>query len=122
VAVLPLFALVLTELVVRLPRRLRLGVAALSVWSVLITASLVRSVRSAEVTLAVDPFSMHAPIFRIAGELFPDYRAWGGQTILLTLAWLALGSAALVGLIRRRDGILPQHAMAEDGHGTLAEP
>jgi hypothetical protein len=102
VAVLPLFALVLTELVVRLPRPVRLGVAALGVWSVLITASLVQSVRTDEVTLAVDPFGMHAPIFRFARELFPDYRAWGGQTILLTLAWLALGSTALVGFVSRR--------------------
>jgi hypothetical protein len=110
VAVLPLFALVLTVLASRLvegqgralPLRVHyiasVALLVLGVWSVVNTVGLVISARGSEVVLAVDPFLMSFESFRLIAPLFPDYRAWGSETVVLTVAWLIAG-VSLMGLL-----------------------
>jgi hypothetical protein len=106
VTVLPLFALALTVLVERLPAVQRGGVALLAVGTLLTTAALTRSVGAGEVTLAVDPFNMPAWLFRQTAVLFPNYTAWGLDTVVRTTAWLTVGGGCLLALAWREYGVL----------------
>ncbi|HLF79261.1 MAG TPA: hypothetical protein VJB57_17405, partial [Dehalococcoidia bacterium] len=100
-AVVPLFSLVIVTLLTQLPMMLRWGVATLALLSVLTTVALTEATRSGEVRLAVAPFDMQAPGFQLAGRLFPNYQAWNLETVVLTLAWLALLAAGLIWSLRR---------------------
>jgi hypothetical protein len=99
-AVFPLFALVLAELALRLPRAGRILVGGLAVISMLFVAGLVQAGRAGEVTLAVDPFEMSSAAFRASAWLFPDYRAWTDGTVVRTAAWLLAGAAFALWLQR----------------------
>ncbi|MGD9892323.1 MAG: hypothetical protein AB7U18_13640, partial [Dehalococcoidia bacterium] len=96
IVVYPLFPLVLTLVLMRLPRALRIPAAAVALYSLLVTALLVASVRAGETAVAVNPFDMRAWPFRMAGPLFPQYTAWGVDTVVLTILWLGVGTAVLV--------------------------
>jgi hypothetical protein len=115
--VLPLFALVLTNLALRVPST-RLLIAALGLGSLAITAALYRSVHDAPYRLAVDPFDMQAWPFRAIAFLFPDYRAWDGETVLLTLVWLALFLATAAWLRNREFGPVLQRARLRPTSGS----
>lgn len=99
-AVFPLFALVLTELALRLPRAGRAVLGGLGIASLVFVAGLTRAARAGEVTLAVDPFEMSSVVFRAAAVLFPDYRVWTEGTVAGTAAWLASGGVFAVWLQR----------------------
>jgi hypothetical protein len=99
VAVLPLFALVLTVLASRLDSPLWLGLLGLGAWSILNTVGLVMATRGGEVTLAVDPFLMDFGLFRWVAPLFPDYRSWGAETVGLTVGWLIAALLVAVALL-----------------------
>lgn len=96
IVVYPLFPLVLTLTLLRLPQVLRVPAALAALYSLLVTVLLVRSAGAGEVAIAVNPFDMSAWPFRVAGSLFPQYTAWGADTVLLTFLWLGLGTAALL--------------------------
>jgi hypothetical protein len=96
VVVFPLFALVLTHLVLRIPRWLRVAGGVLAGYSIVVTALLLLAVRRGEVTLAVDPADMQAVLFQSAARFFPDYRWWTFETNALTACWLVAGIGALV--------------------------
>jgi hypothetical protein len=99
-AVLPLCPLPLVLLCLRLSPRLRLLMAALAVYTLAITATLVVAARSGQVTLAVDPFDLDSGLFQAPARLFPQYTAWGNDTALLTIAWFTLGSVLTLALYR----------------------
>ena len=94
--VVPLLAWPLTELLLRAPRWARGGLGALAVYSALVTAALARAAIAHEVRLAVDPFELHAALFRLAAPLFPDYREWTPLASALHVGWL-LGGLWLTG-------------------------
>ena len=100
-AVLPLFALVLTALFTRLALSGRLAMGGLGAASLGTTALLTRSVNRGEVTLAVDPFDMPSALFQVSAHLFPNYTAWTVETVALTAAWLTAGTALLLTLYAR---------------------
>jgi hypothetical protein len=102
--VLPLSVLPIALLIERLPRRLRIGAAALAIYSVAVTGALMLAARAGEVVLAVDPFEMGSPLFRLPALLFPDYRTWGAETVVLTVAWLALAAIGLAAVAWREYG------------------
>jgi hypothetical protein len=101
VAVLPLFTLVLVVLIEALPRFFRWAVGLLGAWSVAITMALARAASNGEIRLAVDPFDMSSPVFQVPAGLFPNYVAWGEDTVVLTAGWLALSIAVLIWLTWR---------------------
>lgn len=79
----------------------------LSAWSVCISVATVLSARTGGIRLAVDPFDLGFPL--AWRGLFPDFRQFGAQEILLSLAWaVALGVIA-IGTRRR-----PTRASAGD--------
>ncbi|MGE0060090.1 MAG: hypothetical protein AB7T32_19080 [Dehalococcoidia bacterium] len=88
--ILPLFALVLTNLLLRLPKPVWMLPALLSLASLATTLSLYRAVHDGPWRLAVDPFAMKASLFHWAQRLYPDYRFWDDFTLRATLIWLAL--------------------------------
>lgn len=90
VTVLPLFVVAVALAVDAAPRWGRGVAACLGAYGILITAGLARSALTGEVTIAVDPFDMSYPPFQGLSWLFPDYRAWTGETWALTAAWLIL--------------------------------
>lgn len=97
--VFPFFALAIALLLQRVPR-LRLPAALLAAWSVLVTFALHQAASRGEVTLAVDPFDMTSPLFSAPAGIFPSYAAWGMDTVLLTVGWLALGALGLYSVMR----------------------
>jgi hypothetical protein len=117
-AVFPLFAFVLTELLIRAPRFARIGVAALAAYSAVIVVALVVATRGGEVTLAVDPFDMSPEVFQAAAPLFPNYVSWTADTVMRTLAWVSAG-LALMSLIVWRE-FQPSRWWGGDGRGTAA--
>ncbi|MPZ47957.1 MAG: hypothetical protein GEU75_01340 [Dehalococcoidia bacterium] len=126
-AVLPLFVLVIVALIEALPRLLRAGMALLGVYSLAVTGALILASRSQEIRLAVDPFDMNATVFQITAPLFPQYTAWGLETVLLTIAWLTIGIATLFGLTLRAHGealtalaARPRHAQPGTRSGIVA--
>jgi hypothetical protein len=96
--VLPLFALVLAHLLLRLPKPAWALPCLLGLASLATTVSLYRAVHDGPYRLAVDPFDLQAPVFRWTRGLFPDYRAWDAETVALTVCWLVIliGSTALL--------------------------
>ena len=66
--------------------------------TLLVTVLLVRSAGAGEVAIAVNPFDMSAWPFRVAGPLFPQYTAWGADTVLLTILWLGAGTITILTL------------------------
>lgn len=102
-AVFPLFAFVLAELALRLPRAGRMFLGGLGLTSIVFVVGLVQAERAGEVVVAVNPFEMSSAAFRAAAWLFPDDRAWTGGTVIRTAAWLAAGGAFAVWL--QRDAI-----------------
>jgi hypothetical protein len=119
VAVLPLFALALTVLMSRLARPLQIAAGVLAMHSLAITGALVAAARSGEVTLAVDPWAMDSIFFRAFSRLFPDYRTWTNETVLLTAFWLALGFALTSYLIWTRHGQSGRRFRPSAGHATV---
>ena len=94
--VFPLLPFVLVAAWQKAPAWLRAVGAGAAAYSVLITVVLYRAASGGEVTLAVDPFALRSEVFRLPGALFPDYRIWTRETILLSAAWvLALGVCAV---------------------------
>jgi hypothetical protein len=106
--VLPLMPLVLTILLTQVTPALRAVVGTLGVWSVATTAALARAAGSGEVTLAVDPFALRSFVFNATSPLFPDYRAWSSETVLLTIIWLLLLAATTVACARMAGLTLPR--------------
>jgi hypothetical protein len=86
--VLPLFAIVIVNLLLRLPRSALLVVAVLSIATLLNTASLYHAVHDGPQRLAFDPFTMKAWFWDWTAQLFPDYRFWDAYTWQRTIAWL----------------------------------
>ena len=87
ITVLPLFALPMALLLMRLPTWGRLAVGLMGLHTLAITAALVIAGHTNEITIAVDPFNMKAPLFQVISPIFPDYRHWTIQTWLLTGVW-----------------------------------
>ena len=112
VVVLPLFPLALTPLIAGLPAAGKLFAAGLGAVSLYVTVALQRAVAGAEVTLAVDPFDLDAPLFRALASLFPSYQQWSAETVVLTIGWLALLAVALGAVLRRAYGGEPGVASA----------
>ena len=110
VTVLPLFVVAVALAVDAAPRWGRGLAACLGAYGVLITAGLARSALSGEVTIAVDPFDMSYPPFQGLSWLFPDYRAWTGETWALTAAWLILIALSL--------GLAVRHGRNRSGKTT----
>ena len=106
VTVLPLLAWPLTEVLLRASRWARVGIGLLALYSTLVTAALTRASMAHEVRLAVDPFDLHAALFRLAAPLFPDYRAWTLATSALHVGWLLVG-LVLLGVAIRAAGPYP---------------
>lgn len=96
IAVFPLFAVVLTVSAAHAPRPVQVAGGVLAAWSLVITGALIVAARSGEVTLAVDPFAMHAAPFRLLSPFFPDYSWWSIETNVLNMFWLALLAAATI--------------------------
>lgn len=94
VVALPAMVVLLAAGVSRLPR----AALALSAWSVAIAAATVWSARTGGIRLAVDPFSLGAPL--PPAVAFPDYRTFGARTIALSLLWAT--GLGLVGYATRR--------------------
>jgi len=87
ITVLPLFPLPMTLLLMRLPTWGRLAVGLMGLYTFAITAALVIAGHNNEITIAVDPFNIKAPLFQVITPIFPDYRHWTIQTWLLTGVW-----------------------------------
>jgi hypothetical protein len=109
----PLFPLVLTMTVMRLHWTPRIFAVPAALYSLLVTGLLVRSEATGEIAIAVNPFDMQAWPFRAVAPLYPQYTAWGADTVLLTILWLGAGSAVIATLawndlnrisLRRRAG------------------
>jgi hypothetical protein len=71
---------------------------ALSAWSVAISAALAWSAHHRGVRLAVDPFTLGFPL--PPQSWFPDFRSFGTEQVLLSLAW-GVALAGLTVLLRR---------------------
>jgi hypothetical protein len=99
--VFPLFALVLTELLIRVPRPARIGIAALAVYGIVIVIALERATRGGDVTLAVDPFDMPPDVFQATARLFPNYQSWSTETVVRTVAWVSAGLTLMAILVWR---------------------
>lgn len=97
-AVFPLFAFVLAELLIRVPRGGRVLLGALAAYSLLVVVALVHAARGSEVTLAVDPWTMSSGAFHASASLFPNYMSWTAGTVVRSICWVSggLGLAALL--------------------------
>lgn len=78
----------------RLPRT----AMALGAWSLAIAAALAVSARTGGVRLAVDPFTLGAPL--PPAIVFPDFRSFGVREVALSAAWI--GGLALLRLASAR--------------------
>lgn len=90
----PLFAVVLAVAWSHAPRALQFAGAAAAGYSLAVTGALAAAGHARDVRIAVDPFAMDAPLFRLAGPLFPDYRWWSLETNVLTAVWLVAFAVA----------------------------
>ena len=66
-------------------------------YTMAVTGALVLAGRAGEVTLAIDPFRLRAPLFQGLAGLFPRYTDYSAATWVLTAAWVTL-AAGLVAL------------------------
>lgn len=114
-AVLPLMAWPLTEVLVRLPVWGRAVVGGLAAYSMLLTLALTRASRASEVRLAVDPFDMTSIWFQAPAGLFPDYRAWTLETTMLHACWLTVGLGALGWVFWREYGTTVRRRLPRAG-------
>jgi hypothetical protein len=98
IVVLPLLAIPLANAIVLARRRPALGVVAvgLAVYSVGITAALVRAAADGQVALAVDPFDLAWPPFREVAAVFPLYTEYSVSTLVLSVIWLGIALALIV--------------------------
>ncbi len=96
--VLPLFALPIALVLKQAPILLRAAAAILGAYSLAITAALAHAGRTSEITIAVDPFAMSNDIFQATARLFPNYTAWGNETVILTIVWLSLAAIVMTKL------------------------
>ena len=92
--VLPLFAVPIVLVLVRLPLWGRISVGIFGAMTLATTAGLAQAGRSGEITIAVDPFDMAFPAFQGLNGLFPLYTWWTTETWWLTYFWLALAGLA----------------------------
>ncbi len=99
--VLPLLVVPLTLLIARASVPVRWGMAALGLYGIAVTGGLAYAGHTREVTIAVDPFEMGFPLFRELSWAFPQYTSWNWETWLLTIAWLAIATAAILFVFRR---------------------
>ena len=95
ITVVPLTALPLTLLIAKLPAPGRVLAGALALTSVAFTVALRDAVANDGVRLAVAPFDMQWAPFRWSRELFPNYQAWGTDTVVLTIVWLTVFVASI---------------------------
>lgn len=122
ITVLPLFALPLALLLIRLPKWGRAAVGLLAAYTLAITAALVIAGHNGEIAIAVDPFDMKAFLFQVVSPIFPDYRSWTVQTYLLTGGWLsaAVCAVALVSnLPQFVSSQLRRHALVSNGRNWV---
>jgi hypothetical protein len=103
--VLPLWPLAIAVLLQRFGRPLRVLAAGLAVYSVVITCTLASAVGRWDVLLAVAPYDLRGAGFHELAALFPNYTAWGVDTVIKTVVWLSLSVPALLWLIERDLGI-----------------
>lgn len=92
--VLPLFVIPITLVVANAHLWVKVGVAALGIYSLVITLSLAVAGHGGEITIALDPFDMEFPPFRGLSGLFPLYTWWTTETWRLTFLWLGLAGLA----------------------------
>ncbi|HEX6988290.1 MAG TPA: hypothetical protein VF282_02385 [Bacillota bacterium] len=102
--VLPLLVVPLTLLIRHGSAVVRGTVLVLALWSAAITAALVRAAHAGEVTLAVDPFAMQAPVFQWLAPLVPNYTNWTAETYALTALWVLAAAAGFAAAWRARPG------------------
>ena len=91
VVALPGLAVLVALGAARLPRT----ALVLAVWSLLIAAATVWSARTGGIRLAVDPWTVGAPL--APAWLFPDFRQFGERQVATSVAW-GVGLAAAVWL------------------------
>ena len=92
--VIPLFIIPVVLVAARIPPWGKVTVAALGIYSLMVTAGLAAAGHAGEITIAVDPFDMAFPPFRGLAGLFPLYTWWTTETWGLTCFWLALAGLA----------------------------
>ena len=94
-------------------------------YSLAVTLVLAHAGHTGEVVIAVDPFDLSSPVYRVISPLFPNYTSWSTETRLLTAAWLSAGSAILpafywrpieAGLRRAKAQLATKSALARRGH------
>ena len=95
VPVLPLLAIPLAMALAS--ARGRATAVVLGGYTMAVTGALVLAGRAGEVTLAIDPFRLRAPLFQGLAGLFPRYTDYSAATWVLTAAWVTL-AAGLVAL------------------------
>jgi hypothetical protein len=105
ITVLPLTALPLTLLVAKLPAAGRVLAGDLALTSIAFTVALHEAMANDGVRLAVAPFDMQWAPFRWSRVLFPNYQAWGTDTVVLTVVWVTafVASVAAVTWWQYRD-------------------
>lgn len=101
VLVLPLCPLALTVLLQRTRAPLRIAAAGLAAYSIVVTCTLTFAAGRWEVLLAVDPYDLSGAGFQGLGALFPNYTAWGEDTVIKTGVWLGLSLPAMLWLLLR---------------------
>ena len=125
VTVIPLFALPLALFVDRYGRAAALVTSTAAAYSLAVTLVLAHAGHTGEVVIAVDPFDLSSPVYRVISPLFPNYTSWSTETRLLTAAWLSAGSAILLafywrpieaGLRRAKAQLATKSALARRGH------
>jgi len=95
VTVLPLMAVPIAYAALRLRPYVRYAIAALAAYSIAITLVLAIAGRAREIAVAVNPFDLHAALFRLPAAAFPNYTSWTVHTWVLHLVWLALVLSAI---------------------------
>lgn len=96
VTVFPLFSIPIVLVLRQSGRWLKALASALAIYSIAITGALAYAGHKGEVVIAVDPFEMKSPVFRVTGAFLPDYRLWNAETYLLNGMWLLLLAMAVV--------------------------
>jgi hypothetical protein len=124
ITILPLTAFPLTLLIAKLPTNGRVLAAGLALTSVAFTVALRDAVANDGVRLAVAPFNMQWAPFRWSREIFPNYQAWGADTVGLTILWLTVfvASIAAVTWWEYRDdlrALWPQSLLRSDKKKTM---
>ena len=100
VTTLPLLAIPLALLAERSGPALRWSVMAMALYGLAVTAALAYAGHTGEVTIAVDPFDMGFPPFRLLAWAFPIYTHWDWHTWLMTFVWLTAAAASVWFIVR----------------------